>query len=853
MAKLKRFKKYGKNKELESKIKAKKKNKIFQIVLVLVLTGLIAISLAGLSFCAYIIIKAPEFEVDKLYKSGSSIILDKNGNTIAELGIERRENVTYDDLPDVLVDAIVATEDSKFFQHSGVDLLRFGKAVFGQLLGHSDAGGASTLTMQIIKNTYNGTASTGIKGIIRKFTDIYMAVFKLEKSYTKQEIMEFYVNQPYLGSGAHGVEEAAQTYFGKSVSELNISEAATIAGLFQAPDAFDPNKAPEKSEARRNQVISLMLRHGYITKEEAEIAKSIPLTSLLKKSSGSGGTVYRYQDFIDTVVQEVVSRTGNNPYNVSMTIYTTMDPAKQDVVNKLYDGTLGYKWKNEVVQAGVAITNVKDGSISAIGARRNRTGVNQYNYATSIKRHPGSTAKPIFDYGPAIEYAGWGTGNMVIDDEYTYSNGTRINNVDNSFLGILIAKTALAKSRNIPALQAFQATNNEQKVEFVTNLGITPELHNGQILESSSIGAFDGVSPLTLSAAYGAFSRGGYYIEPYSFTKIVYNETNEIYTYTPTRTKAMSEETAFMINMILKYAVTSGAIGTGYVAGTDIASKTGTSSVDQGLIRSLGLRNSPIRDSWQIAYSPDYSIALWYGYDNITKEHYLTSNEGWNARRAIIRALVPKIMETNSRWRQPSGVIAVDIELETNPTMLASDYTPQNLRSTEYYKKGTEPTEVSSRFSQLENVRNLTYTSVGNEIHLSWDGVEKPRAINEEYLQTYFNENFTRWAAKYYQLRLDWNTANIGGLQYEVFIRNSDGTLTSLGTTTGNSFTTNLTNAASATFVVKTRYSIFAANASSGSEINVKLDIVETTDDNNNNENNENNENENDNQDNNNN
>lgn len=833
---------------IKGKISHIKKTHKGYFVLIVLLIIMIIISLLGLLFALYIMISAPDFEVNKLYKSSSSTILDKNGGVIAELGVEMRENVTFDELPDVLVDAIVATEDSKYFQHSGVDLLRFTKAVAGQFMGRSDAGGGSTLTMQIVKNTYNGTVSSGIAGIIRKFTDIYMAVFKLEKTYTKQEILEFYVNQPYLGPGIYGVGQAAQTFFKKDISEINLAEAALLAGLFQAPGAYNPFAYPEKAEVRKNQVLSLMLRHGYITKEEAEVAKSIHVNDLLANSSS--GTIYKYQDFIDTVVADVVDKTGQNPYMVSMTIYTTMDPEKQDAVNNLYSGKT-YKWKNDFVQCGVAVTDVHDGSIAAIGARRNRTGVSQFNYATDIKRHPGSTAKPIFDYGPAIEFAGWGTGTMVIDDKYSYTNGGNLQNVDYSYKGIMTAKTALANSRNVPALQAFQQTTNEQKLTFVNSLGIYPKLYNGTILESAAIGAFDGTNPLEMSAAYAAFSRGGYYIKPYSFTKIIYNETNETYTYTPVKTKVMSEETAYMINMILKYAVTSGIINPGSVSGTDIGSKTGTTSVDATQRVKRGLPSNTIGDAWQMAYSPDYSIGVWYGYDEqLNKEHYLTSTEGWSERGKVVRALTPYIFKKGSRWKQPKGVVAVDIELGTNPTQLASDYTPDKLRSTEYFKKGTEPTDVSTRFTALKNPTNLTYSNVGNQITLSWTPIETPDAINETYLQEYFDKAYSGWSTKYYNERLEYNEKNIGTLQYEIFIKNSDGSLESLGMTTGNNYTVTLTNATSATYVVKSRYSIFSANASSGSEINVRItSIVDIPDDNENNENenNENNENQNEN------
>ena len=828
---------------IRSKMSRIKRNHKGYFVLIILLIIMIVISLCSLLFAIYIMLSAPDFQVNKLYKSSSSTILDKNGAVIAELGAEMRENVTFDELPDVLVDAIVATEDSKYFQHSGVDLMRFTKAVLGQFMGRSDAGGGSTLTMQIVKNTYNGTVSSGIAGIVRKFTDIYMAVFKLEKTYTKQEIIEFYVNQPYLGPGIYGVGQAAQTFFKKDVGELNLSEAALLAGLFQAPGAYNPFAYPEKAEARRNQVLALMVRHGYITQEEANIAKAIHVSDLLANTSS--GTIYKYQDFIDTVVADIYEKTGQNPYMTSMTVYTTMDPDRQNAVNKLYAGDT-YKWKNDYVQCGVAVTDVSDGSVVAIGARRNRTGVSQYNYATDIKRHPGSTAKPIFDYGPAIEYAGWGTGTMVIDDKYSYTNGGNLQNVDYTYKGIMTAKTALANSRNVPALQAFQQTTNEQKLEFVHSLGINPKLYNGTILESAAIGAFDGTNPLEMAAAYGAFARGGYYIKPYSFTKIVYNETNETYTYTPVKTKVMSEETAFMINMILKYAVTSGIINPGSVSGTDLASKTGTTSVDGTQRVRLGLPSNTIGDAWQMAYSPDYTVAVWYGYDEqLNKEHYLTSTEGWSERGKIVRALTPYIFKKNSRWKQPKGVVAVDIEYGTNPTLLASDYTPDDLRSTEYFKKGTEPTDVSTRFFGLANPTNLTYSNVGNQITLSWTPISTPDAINPTYLQEYFDKAYSGWSTKYYEQRLEYNEKNIGILQYEIFIKNSDGTLESLGMTSGNSYQVTLTNATSATYVVKSRYSIFSANASSGAEINVRItsliDIPDNNDDNNNNGNNDNN------------
>ena len=205
---------------------------------------MILIMATGLIFILYIIFNAPEFDQELLYSTESSILYTKDGEEFARIGPENRELVTYNELPQVLVDAIVATEDSRFFQHSGFDIARFIKASLGQLAGN-DAGGASTLTMQIVKTVYTDpTLVSGLKGIIRKFTDIYMAIFKVEKQYTKEEIIEFYVNYPYLGEYSYGVEQASQTYFGKSVKDLSLPEAALIAGLFNAPNLLNPYSNP---------------------------------------------------------------------------------------------------------------------------------------------------------------------------------------------------------------------------------------------------------------------------------------------------------------------------------------------------------------------------------------------------------------------------------------------------------------------------------------------------------------------------------------------------------------------------------------------------------------------------------
>ena len=796
-------------------------------LLILFMLLLIFICLSGVGFMGYVVIHAPKISKEKLYQASSTVLYDANGNEFARLGSQNREVITYDELPEVLIDAIVATEDSRFFQHNGIDLARFTKAVGGQLLGHSDAGGGSTLTMQISKLVATSTKSTGIQGIIRKFTDIYLAVFVIEKKYTKEEILEFYTNIPYLGA-AYGVEQASNAYFGKSAKDLTLPEAALIAGLYQAPDSYNPYNSAEKANQRKNIVLNLMKRHGYISDEECEAAKKIHIKDLLKDKTGS--SVNRYVSFVDTVVDEVVKRTGNNPYNVSMAIYTTLVPEKQEVVNDITNGDFAkygqsFKYKNDYSQVGIAVTSVKDGAVIAIGGGRNKKGERSFNYATQISRHPGSTAKPVIDYGPAIEYLGWGSSNTVVDLEYNYSSGGSIKNWDNSFKGVMTIKYALAQSRNIPALQTFQQTTNAQKKEFANNLGWYPiEDGNGNLLETNSIGGFDGVNPLQSSAAYGAFARGGTYIEPYSFKTIEYTDTGETYKVNPKRTEVMSEDTAYIITQILKYAVESGAVSSGKVSGTDICAKTGTSTVDAAIKRDLGIHGDLIGDSWENVYSPDYVISTWYGYDKITKDHYLLNSEGGAARKAITKSLVKGIMEKNSTFTKPSTVEEVTVELGTDPIQLASEYTPADLKEVAYFKDGTAPDTVSERFSQLPNVGGLKASKNGAQVTLTWNGYT-PNAISDEWLTKYFNESkiYKPWAERMKNERVAYNNSVFGTFGYRVYQQTASGTV-DLGFTTNTSMTVNLP-AGDVTYIVKASYSNFTANMSAGTS--AKVDGIE--------------------------
>ena len=711
------------------KLRRKKGTRLLvNILLITGLVGCIAICILATLFFYYVVKEAPEFDVTQLERSESTLLYDKDNVLRVELGTEKRDEITYEEISQVFIDALIATEDSKFFQHNGFDAARFLKASIGQVAGNTDAGGASTISMQVIKNSFTSTQASGIKGIVRKFTDIYLAVFKLEKTFSKQEIIEFYVNVHYMGSGAYGVEQASKTYFGKSARELNLSEAALLAGLFKSPSTLDPFKYPEDAAARRKTVLNLMVRHGYITDEERDLANSIPVTSLLVPKTS---TENKYQSYIDQVAKEIKDRYDVNIYNTPMLIYTNMDTTKQTGLDNIFNGTT-YNWVDPVVQAGIAVIDVDTGKIVAIGGGRNK-GANNWNYASGNKRQIGSTAKPIFDYAPGIEYNNWSTATMFNDKQYFYSSGQEIRNSDRQHWGWISLRDSLAFSRNVPALQAFQQVDQDKIIEMVTRLGITPEIDKyGNIHEAHSIGAFTGSNALEMAAAYAAFANGGDYYEPYTVHKVVFRNTGKEEVYENKKDYGvMSDSTAYLITSALRSAVTYGLSSAANISGVNVAAKTGTTNYPEAHLRNNGYPLDIVSDSWVIGYDPEYSIGLWYGYPELDKTYNLKQTVSVVERGRLFRAAGEIVFTKNNQdFKMPSSVVKVAVEKSSIPTMLPSENTPPENIVEEYFKAGTEPTEISPTFRKLDNVTNLsvTYNPTTMTVNLSWSKAAKLNA-----------------------------------------------------------------------------------------------------------------------------
>ncbi len=504
-----------------------------------------------------------------------------------------------------------------------------------------------------------------------------------------------------------------------------------------------------------------MERHGYITNEERKLASEISIESLVDYNVSASKGISEYQGYIDTVTAEIEKKYGVNPYTVPMLIYTNLDRTKQDGLNRVMNGE-SFNWANDVIQSGVTVLDSQSGKILAIGAGRNKTGVNQLNLAASddIKRQPGSTAKPLFDYGPLIEYNNASTygyndnGNyrLFIDEPYSYTNGKSINNWDGSFMGAMSIRRALSLSRNIPALKAFQQVDNKKIIEFVQNLGIEPEVENGKIHEAHSLGAFTGVNSLQMAAAYAAFSNGGYYNEPYAVNKVVFRDTGEEKKHEEKRKQVMSDATAFMITSILDdVSVTGGG------SMPNVAMKTGTTNFPAQTIQSYGLAGDAIRDSWVIGYTTKTVIGMWYGYKDLTQEladqGLYCHNLACSAQKdRLFTAIANEVFESNKEeFKMPNSVVRLPIVAGSNPAKIAgSGY--GGAITYEYFKKGAEPASTQTVDTlPAPTGFKVSYSDSSKAVSLSWNAVT-PTTTDSSYgtfgYNVYFNNTLVGFTDK---------------------------------------------------------------------------------------------------------
>ncbi|MBM4763823.1 PBP1A family penicillin-binding protein [Bacillus sp. B15-48] len=619
----------------------------------------ICLSVMGITVYAFIK-DAPELDQAKLADPLSSKFYDKDGNFIHEYGTEHRTKISYGQIPKQLEEAILATEDNRFYEHKGVDLLRTAKAVFVNVTSEFGSQGGSTITQQVIKNSF----LTPEKTIKRKVQEWYLA-YKLEQQYSKEEILAMYVNKINLGNRSYGVAAAAENYYGLDVNELDqltLTQAAMMAGLTQSPNNYDPTKQENLKAAtdRRNTVLTLMNRHGYISNSDMEAAKQVAVTEGMIE--GKQRTGMPYEAFLDAAVKEVETKlTDVDITKDGLKIYLTLDPEAQQLADSILEGN-HVTYPNEHFQTAFVFMDSKTGEVRAIGSGRNehKTTFRGHNLATSLKRQPGSTFKPIFDYGPAIEYLKWSTYHQVEDAPYQYSTGDPIRNAYTNYRGMMSIREALIESRNIPALKTLESVGLEKAKTFSEALGIT--YPNGEVYESYSIGS-NVVSPLELAGAFGAFAHEGIYTKPRFVAKVEFPDGKVVDFQTESK-RVMQDYTAYMVTDMLR-GVINAPNGTGRLAaipGVDLVGKTGTTNFDEKVINQFGYPHNATSDSWFAGYTTNYTMAVWTGYARNGNGNYLTP-EDTRISHTIFKTMMQAYAGGSGRFEQPESVEKIQNEL----------------------------------------------------------------------------------------------------------------------------------------------------------------------------------------------
>lgn len=708
-----------------AKPKAKKKKKL--TAKRILWTSFFTIALA--IFCAiagylYITINGEKILAEnreKLTVYETSKVYDRNGNLMGELSLEKSEPVTSEQIPKLLKDAFIATEDKRFYEHNGVDLWAIGRAAVKDVVARKLVEGGSTITQQLAKNIFLDFDKT----FFRKATEVSIAM-ALERNNTKDEIITLYLNRINFGGTVYGIKAASIRYFGKSdLNDLKLWEMATLAAMPKGPSKYNPLRNPELSMQRRAVVLQLMYEQGYITQAEMEEAKAV-VYDYVPPTKGQS-----FEAFKDYVLDEAEDKWGMTEDQLNRggyKIYTTMDMKAQKALEKAFENDDFFEKSkdDQQVQASMVIMNHENGSLVALlgGRDYQRKGFSRLD----SRRQPGSTFKPIVSFAPALDTGKFTPDSMVSNEKQCFGNYCP-NNLGGSYSKTISFRTALTKSINIPAVWLLNEVGVSTGVKYATEMGITMDKDDRNLAVALG-GLTHGTNTLEMAAAFSVFANQGKYNEPYSIKSIVDHSGKEVHKAdAPKQKQVLKEQTAYQMTELLQDVVNE---GTGKKARLNrpVAGKTGTTQ--HGI---KNLKSSKNRDVWFVGYTPEWTGAVWMGYDNPDKDHLLNGSSGQTA--ALFAAVMKEALE---------GVPVKDFPV------------PKNMQE-------TKPPE-----DQLDTPSGLTasYSEDTQTVSLNWNGVDQEGAVYRIYRKEASEAEFT-----YY---LDAATASIEdlsvvpGTSYEYYV-----------------------------------------------------------------------------------
>lgn len=596
-------------------------------------------------------------------------IYDKDMNEIANLGEAFFEYESIENISDNVINAFISVEDQEFLTHKGINTKRIFASLYENIANKKIVSGASTITQQYIKNAFLSNEKT----FSRKIQEIILAL-KAEKLYTKEQILEAYLNNILFGGNIYGIKSASRYYFNKQPSDLTPSEGALLAGLVQSPNYYNPYNNIEAANERKNTVLELMFEEGYITLDTLAKEQEVNINDLLDSGykSNANPNISSYLDYLFYYLNEE----NNNKVIVNnQKIYTYLDLDIQNELYKVIQNEYNH-FQNDEIKCGLVVLDNNTGGILGLMGNRdtNRLVINYANTKVQV----GSTIKPLLDYAPAIEYLNYTPATVILDEPYTYSDGTNVSNWDHQYKGAITLRKALSDSRNVPAVKMFQEVGINKVKQFGLNLGLDI---GEEFYEADAIGGSTyGYTLVNLANSYLSFANLGYYVKASPIKKI----TNSYQTTKNDETKrlVMKPSTAFLINTILHDVFKN----TKYdLNNTYLMAKTGQTNYDAKTKAKLGIPDYATKDSLVVAYTKDITLAIYVSYDKVSSTTYLDRTTK-QIPREIMYHLMKQFTKNNQYYDIPENIVKKRIYLENGQIYAGNSYNSYD----EYFLDGNE-------------------------------------------------------------------------------------------------------------------------------------------------------------------
>lgn len=624
-----------------------------------------------------------DFDPANILGAQQSLILydGENGEILRLHDKEDRVSIPLSDVPDLVQKAFISAEDARFYEHPGVDVIRIVGAAWADIKAGGYVQGASTISQQLIKLSH----LTADKTISRKLEEAVLAC-QMETRYSKDEILEMYLNYVYFGGGYYGIEAAALGYFGVHAKDLSVAQGAMLAGILKSPSNYAPHLDFEASLARRDTVLSLMAEYGYLDDQGLADAKGETMVILHDGTASEEGRNY----YVDAALQdamEILQIDSETLLSGGYRIYTAMDSAIQNQCEAIFQQDDLFPGD---AQGAIVVQEAGTGLIRAmVGGRGAYDTAMAFNRATDIRRQPGSVIKPVIAYAPALEGYGYTAATMLLDEPTTFAEYSP-RNFGNQYYGWVTLREAVTRSLNVPAVKVLSDIGVSAGKAFAQSCGIPFDPQDTSL--TLALGGFTyGVSPLQIAGAYAAFASQGIYNTPTCIQRITDSTGKELYVYEPENRRVMSEQNAYILTSMLQSAIQE---GTGHrLKDLDIplAGKTGTVGEGEGN-----------RDAWMACYSADYAAAVWIGYDTSQDGALPQDATGGKYPALILEQLFQGLYQDRApkEFSMPSGVNAYKLDKRTlemfHEPVLATALTPSSAIQTEVFVEGTQPTAQSS-------------------------------------------------------------------------------------------------------------------------------------------------------------